>query len=64
MKKLNRVENENMLKEVKGGWDRCAMCGTTVRGGFWTKYGHCVKHAFNSVLSVADLVGTCFGVFK
>ena len=64
MKKLNKVENMNMLQEVKGGWNRCSICGTTVNGNFAKKYAHCVKHAWNSVKPIVELVGICFGVVK
>ena len=62
MKKLNRVENERMLKETKGDWDRCSICGTTVKGSFMKKYSHCVKHAWNAAMPLVQLVGICFGI--
>ena len=64
MKRLNMMENEKQLKEVKGGWDRCKICGSTVKGNFAKKYAHCVKHAWNSVKPIVELVGICFGVVK
>ena len=62
MKKLNKVENKNMLQGTKGGWTRCKICGSNVTGNFAKKYAHCVKHAWNSVYSVVELVGICFGI--
>ena len=43
MRKLNIEE----ARQVNGGWDRCAICGQIVRGGWWTKYKHCLRHAWN-----------------
>jgi len=62
MKKLNQTENQEMLKETKGGWNRCAICNTYVSGGFWKKYAHCVKHAWNATMPLVTLVGICFGI--
>jgi len=64
MKKLNQVENKEMLKEIKGGWNRCAICNTYVSGGYVKKYAHCVKHAWNAVFPFWELVETCFGIVK
>ncbi len=48
--------------ELCGGWDRCAICGTTVNGGFWKKYAHCVKHAWNAVFPIYELLDVCFNI--
>ena len=64
MKRLNQMDNENMLKDVMGGWNKCKICGTTVTGNFAKKYAHCVKHAWNSVMPIVELVGICFGIVK
>ena len=62
MRKLNVEVNKEMLKETKGGWNRCSICGQNVSGGFWTKYSHCVKHAWNATMPLVTLVGICFGI--
>ena len=61
--KMKPVTLEN-TRDLNGGWNTCRICNSYVNGGFWTKYAHCVRHAWNSVFSVFELVGVCFGMFK
>ena len=61
MKKLN----ETKQREMNGGavkTMRCRLCGTSVTGNFWTRYHHCLKHSGKFVMSVVNLVATCFGL--
>ncbi len=60
---MNIMDTETAM-EVCGGWNRCAICGTTVNGGFWKKYAHCVKHAWNATMPLVSLVGLCFGIVQ
>ncbi len=61
MNKMN-VMTMDETREMNGGWDVCRMCGKYVSGGFWTKYGHCVSHAWNAAMPLVTLVGICFGI--
>ena len=58
---MNHMSIESM-KEQRAGWTKCKICGQNVYGGFWTKYYHCLKHAWNSVMPILELVAFCFGV--
>ena len=51
------------MKVTRSGWNTCAICHQYVSGGFWTKYAHCVKHAWHAVMPIVQLVGLCFGIF-
>ena len=60
----NITQNTNAIRNANGGWTRCRICGQNVYGNWWTKYTHCFKHAWNSVLPIAELVTFCFGITK
>ena len=64
MRKLNVEVNKEMLKETKGGWNRCSICGQNVSGGVLAKYSHCTQHAWRAVFPFWDLLEVCFGIVK
>ena len=58
MKKLTMEQTRN----INGGWDRCAICGQTVKGNWWKKYEHCLKHA-SRCLPWGDIMAIAFGIW-
>ena len=60
-----KIINANTTRTINAGATKtmhCCICGTSVTGGFWTRYRHCLKHGYSGVKSAVEFVATCFGL--